>query len=74
MGAIIDFFTGVADLLTGAIEFLISIISDIVYLIQLTGKAAASIPSYFAWLPPEILALLLSIFAIVVLYKILGRE
>lgn len=74
MGAIIDFFTGVADLLTGAIEFLISIISDIVYLIQLTGKAVASIPSYFAWLPPEVLALLLSIFAIVVLYKILGRE
>lgn len=74
MGAIIDFFTGIADFVTGAIDFLIGIISDIVYLVQLTAKAVASIPSYFSWVPPQILALLLTIFGIVVLYKILGRE
>lgn len=74
MGAIIDFFTGIADFVTGAIDFLIGIISDIVYLVQLTAKAVAAIPSYFSWVPPQILALLLTIFGIVVLYKILGRE
>lgn len=74
MGAIIDFFTGIADFVTGAIDFLIGIISDIVYLVQLTAKAVAGIPSYFSWVPPQILALLLTIFGIVVLYKILGRE
>ena len=74
MGAIIDFFTGIADLATGAFEFLIGIVRDIVYIVQLTGKAVAAIPGYLAILPAPIIAILMTIFAVVVIYKILGRE
>lgn len=74
MGAIIDFFTGIADLAIGAFEFLIGIISDIVYVVQLTGRAIAAIPGYLTLLPAPVVALLMTIFAVVVIYKILGRE
>lgn len=74
MSAIIDFFTGIADLLTGAIDFLIGFIADIVYIVQLTGKAITAIPSFFMWLPSPVVAMLLTIFGVVVIYKILGRE
>lgn len=74
MRAIIGFLTGIVDLLTGAIDFLVGLISDIVYLVQLTAKAVASIPMYFSMLPAPVTSLLVTIFAVVVLYKILGRE
>lgn len=74
MDAIVGFFTGLVDVLGGIVDFVIGLIGDLVYLAQITAKAVASIPSYFSWVPPQVLALLLSIFAVVVLYKILGRE
>lgn len=74
MNAILEFFAGVGDLLRGAVEFLIGVIADIVYLAQLTAKAVAAIPSYFALLPSPVVGLLTTIFAVVVIYKILGRE
>lgn len=74
MSAIIKFFTGIGDLLTGAINFLIGIIADIVYIVQLTGKAITAIPSFFAWLPTPVVTMLVTIFGVVVVYKILGRE
>lgn len=74
MDAIIKFFAGIADLLSGAFGFLLDLAADIVYITQLTAKAVSAIPSYFTWLPPQVLALLLTIFGVVVIYKILGRE
>ena len=74
MDAIIGFFAGLVDVLGGLVDFVIGLVADLVYLAQITGKAVASIPSYFAWVPAPVLALLLSVFAVVVLYKILGRE
>ena len=74
MNAIIEFFSGLVDIIGGLVDFVLGFISDLVYLAQITAKAVASIPSYFSWVPAPVLALLLSVFAVVVLYKILGRE
>ena len=74
MQAIIDFFSGIADIISGAIDFVIGFFSDIVYMIKLTGKFLGQIPNYFSWLPAEVLAVVVLIFTIVVLYKVLGRE
>lgn len=74
MGALVDFFKGIADLATGAFDFLLGIIQDIVYVVKLTGRAIAAIPGYLALLPAPVIALLMTIFAVVVIYKILGRE
>lgn len=74
MAAIIDFFKGIGDAITSCIDFLIGFIADIVYMIELTAKFVAEIPNYFSWLPGGVLAIIVAIFAIVVIYKVLGRE
>lgn len=74
MDAIIRFFEGIGDAVISVFEFFISFLSDLVYIVRLTGKFLAQIPSYFSWLPPGVLALIVTIFGIVVLYKVLGRE
>lgn len=74
MDAIIGFFTGIADLLSGAFDFLLNLVGDIVYTALLIGKAVASIPTFFTWLPAPVLALVVTIFGVVAIYKLLGRE
>lgn len=74
MDALISFFEGIGNAIVSAFNFVVSLVSDIVYMIQLTGKFLAQIPSYFSWIPAEITALLIVLFSVVVIYKILGRE
>lgn len=74
MDAIINFLKGIGDGIVAVFDFFIGFLADLVYLVQLTAKFLAQIPLYFSWLPSEMLALIGLIFAIVVLYKILGRE
>lgn len=74
MKAIADFLQAIGNAIVAGIDFVVGFFQDIVYIIQLTGKVLAQIPSYFSWLPAELLAIILTIFAVVVIYKILGRE
>ena len=74
MDAIISFFNAIASGVTAAIDFLIGFIQDIVYVVKLTGEFVLNIPNYFAWLPVPVLATVVTIFGIVVIYKVLGRE
>lgn len=74
MQSIVNFFTGIADAVTSVFDWFISFLQDIVYMVVMTGKVLASIPSYFSWLPDELIVLIATLFAFVVLYKILGRE
>lgn len=74
MQAIINFFSGIVDAVSAALDFLIGIVKDLVYVIQLTGKFLLQLPSYFSFLPSQLVSMVLLIFSIVVIYKILGRE
>ena len=74
MSAIIDFFESVIDAITSVIEFIINFISDTIYMITLTGKFLLQIPTYFSFLPSVLLSMLVTLFGIVVVYKILGRD
>lgn len=74
MDGLINFFRGIGEAIVSGFDFIISFFSDLIYVIQLTGKVLAQIPSFFSWMPGEIVALLVVLFGIVVIYKILGRE
>lgn len=71
---ILDFLEGLWTLVSSVYDFVVGFFEDVVYVIQLTAHFVAKIPDYFSWLPPEALVLVISIFAIVVIYKVLGRE
>lgn len=74
MQAILDFLGSIGEAIVAAFDFLVSLIMDLVYLVQLTGKMLAQVPMYFAWLPPGMTALLISAITIAVLFKIIGRD
>lgn len=74
MNAIISFFQGIGDAIVAVFDFIVSFFGDLIYVIQLLGKVIAGVPSYFLWLPAELVALLVTLLLIVVIYKILGRE
>lgn len=74
MGAIITFFKGIVDAISGAIDFLIGFIEDIVYIVKITGEFVLEIPNYLAWLPAPVLVIVVVVFGVVVIYKVMGRE
>ena len=71
---IAEVLMAIVDFIISLVDFVISFIADIVYIIGLTGETVAKIPDYFSWLPSEAVTLIVSIFAVVVIYKVLGRE
>ena len=74
MQAIVDFLSSIGSAILAGIDFVVSFFEDLVYIIQLTGKFLAQLPSFFSWLPGPVVSVLLTTFAIVVVYKIAGRD
>jgi hypothetical protein len=81
MEAIQNFLNGISRgiqtltrFIVAVYDFLIGFIEDLVYVVKLTAEFVINIPSYFSWLPGTVVSLIVSIFAVVVIYKVLGRE
>lgn len=74
MQAIVDFLSGIGSAILAGIDFVVSFFEDLVYIILLTGKILAKLPTFFGWLPNPVVSVLLTTFAIVVVYKIAGRD
>lgn len=70
----IDILMSIWNVITGLVDFVIGIIMDLVYVIQLLAEFIINIPSYFVWLPSPVVVMIVTIFGIVVIYKVLGRE
>lgn len=71
---LLNFFKMIGDVLISFFDFVFSLVEDLVYVIKLTGETVIKIPEYFSWLPEEAVAIIVSIFAVVVIYKVIGRE
>ena len=69
-----SFLEGIWDGFLTVIEFVIDFIKDIIYVVQLVGETVLKIPDYIGWLLTYVTATVIVIFAIVVIYKIIGRE
>lgn len=74
MSGIIEFFTGIGNAITSALHYLLSIIQDTVYVVSLLGQFLISIPTYFTWMPEQILVLITLLLTIAIIMKILGRS
>lgn len=69
-----EYIVGIGELFISLYHFVLDFFQDVVYVVKLTAKFVANIPNYFSWLPSSVVALIVSIFAVVVIYKVLGRE
>lgn len=68
------FFEGFSNALLTLYQFIISFFKDFISLIKILSRLPSTLESVFAWIPGELLALLMLLFSCVILYKILGRE
>lgn len=74
MFAFFDTLAAIAEGIVNAIKFVIELVGDIIYAVQLVGESVLKIPDYLSFLPPVFVAALVVVFGIVVVYKIIGRE
>lgn len=74
MEDILDMLEGFVDLVSSLGEFVLDWIKDLLYIIELLSTIILNLPSIFGWMPVPVFATVSSIFGVVVLYKILGRE
>lgn len=74
MDALLKFFEGIGNSIVSVIDFVIGLFEDLIFMIKLLGQVVLNIPSYFSWLPGEVLALIVIAIGVVVIYKVLGRE
>lgn len=70
----IDVLANILDVLMSFFEWVGSLIEDILNVAVQVGKALLAIPDLISWLPTTITSLLIAGFAIVGVYKFLGRE
>lgn len=74
MDAIINFFKSIGHVITSCIELVWTFIEDIIQIVLMLSKFLGQLPEFFSWVPDSVQFMLFSIFSIVVLYKISGRE
>lgn len=74
LSKIAEVVTAIGNFISSVVEFIIEFISDIYSVIKLIGTVIVKLPDYFGWLPVSAVTLILTIFGVVVIYKVTGRE
>ena len=74
MNVIADFLGAIGQGIVGIIDFVVSFVTDLVYIVQLIGTILAQIPSFFSWLPVELAAIIVIGITVAAIYKIAGRD
>lgn len=74
MEDLLNMIEGFIDLVVSLANFVFDLIQDLLYLIDLLATVVLNLPDIFGWMPPAIYSIIASIFGVLVMYKILGRE
>lgn len=74
MQALISFFSSLGDVVVSVFEFWIKYLKDLFYVIKLLGQLALNLPTMVGWLPSACISITVLVFAVAVIYKIMGRE
>lgn len=69
-----QFLQTIADFFVAIFDIVMSLIRDIIEMIKMLGQFLTKIPELFQWLPQAAVGMIVTIFGIVVIYKVLGRE
>ena len=64
----------IGNFFTTIFDFVVGFVNDIISVVKYTGQAIAQIPQLLEWINPTLIGMLLAAFAVVIIYKILGRE
>lgn len=70
----LQFLQTIADFFVAIFEIVMSLVRDIIEMVKMLGDFVVQIPDLFDWLPPAVIGTIVTIFGVVVIYKIIGRE
>lgn len=70
----VEFFKGLADLLSSVIDFVISVIEGLFRMVKYIGIALQSIAGVMSYIPADLAALAAAFISVAVVYLIIGRE
>lgn len=73
MEALFQVFQAIGDAIAFVINFVVTLFLDLVWLIQMLGQIVAAIPTYFSWLPPQFLAVLVALIGGALILRLMGR-
>lgn len=74
MSTIINILKSIGDFFATVAEFIVKLFEDLVYIVKLLGETVAKLPELLGFFPSSVLAILVLALAVVVIYKVLGRE
>lgn len=69
-----QFLQTIADFFVAIFEIVMALIKDIIEMVKMLGDFVGQIPNLFDWLPQAAIGTIVTIFGVVVIYKIIGRE
>lgn len=72
MAAFFELLSGIGDAIIGLIDFLISMVQDLIYAVGLLVQLTPAIPIFFIWLPAGFVAVLVVIISIAIIFRVLG--
>lgn len=73
MNALFSWLQGFGSAVSGAFEFLVDLVLDLVYLVQVLGRFLGLIPVFFSWIPAPLMGIITVAISMAVIFKILGR-
>lgn len=74
MFGLFDLLASIGEWLLMIGNFILSIFHDLIFLIEFTGKILFSLPTYFAWLPPSLVGLVMLFPIVGIILLIAGRK
>lgn len=74
VSGIFDTISKIGDAIVWFFQFIVGIVKDIAYVIELTGTALLHLDDWFYAMPSIITSILAVFFTVAVLYKVLGRD
>lgn len=69
-----QFFTTLGRSIVSLIDFVMSMISDLLYLVEMLVELLPALPAFFTWLPSAAVTTVILAFSILVTLRILGRS
>ena len=73
MNALFTWLSGLGSAISGALDFLLGLVLDLVYVVRLLGRFLTLVSVFFSWLPPQLLTIIIAAVSIAVIFKLIGR-
>ena len=74
MDAIFDLLSMIGNVITGVIDFVVSFVADLIFIVQFIAYVLIQVPGFFLWLPSSLSVILVVGISAAAIYKIAGRS